>query len=68
MEKMDSEKKCEHVKYYSQTLLTSLPPIRPWICEYCGEEGTDQERCGVVVGRYEQLRDKKKAGGFKPNA
>lgn len=66
MEKMDSEKICDHIKCYANTALMSHPLQRPWICELCGEEGQDAERCGVVIGRYEQLQEKKKRGEFKP--
>lgn len=66
MEKMDSEKKREHVKCYSNTLLAVVPSQKRWICELCGEEGTEVVGThGVVIGRYEQLKGKKDKGEFR---
>ena len=58
MEKMDSEKKCEHVYCYAQS--------KEWICELCGDEGTHYDaKFGVLVGRYEEIKAKKARGEFQ---
>lgn len=61
---MTSERKCEHVRCFSKSMLMSFPPQRPWICELCGAEGTDDMEMSVDLGRYDELKRKKKAGGF----
>jgi len=33
---------CDHDKVYASYMLTSDPPLYPWICRKCGAEGTDR--------------------------
>lgn len=66
MEKMTSEKRCDHVKCYSQSQVKlDGRLVKPWICELCGAEGHDDARTphGVVVGRFSQLVERKRRGG-----
>jgi len=66
VEKMDSEKKCSHVKCYSHKELPGYPPEIEWICELCGDEGAEVAGMhAVVLGRYTQLKAKKERGEFK---
>lgn len=33
---------CIHIKVYANYILTSYPPVSPWICAKCGHKGQDR--------------------------
>lgn len=67
MDKMTSEPSCDHDPVYSNVFVSSHPQQRPFICRLCGHEGYAKVAPPVddEGASYEQLKDKKQAGGFR---
>lgn len=53
----ESKKACKHDKVYANWCYTVSPPIYPWICSKCGEEGQDQVKT-KATNNYEMLKRK----------
>jgi hypothetical protein len=71
MEKMDSERRCFHVKVFSLIQPTNEFKMveAPWICKLCGAEGADVvSQPPPVEMSYSQLMSKKARGGFGRSA
>jgi ribosomal protein L37AE/L43A len=63
MEKMDSDRKCQHLKVFAAVQRASM---LAWICRHCGEEGEDLfGSFAAIPNEYEALRRLKSTGGFK---
>lgn len=70
MEKMDSNRGCQHPnKAYSliTTAKLSDPPMEevPYICSDCGAEGIDIKTKATRSPTYGELKAKKARGGFR---
>lgn len=53
--------KCNHKKVYSRILNLTYPAQYCWICELCGEEGSDSLQEGGypgIPGRYKEVKEK----------
>jgi hypothetical protein len=53
MEIPKEKKECNHDKVYSDCILTSLPPMFPWICRKCGAKGS--ERGKNIMSEYNKI-------------
>jgi hypothetical protein len=47
---------CIHEKVYAQYMLTVYPPMFPWICKLCGQEGFDEGN--YERQEYQEIKDK----------